>query len=73
MNRADKNWAYFQEIKYFKNFINTSWSPNQVFFTEKMERCDQFQTLKNDFETQNCEMFDKVVHNYGKPDEVIIQ
>ena len=27
---------------------------------------------KNDFETQNFEIFDKVVHNFGKPDEVII-
>ena len=40
MNRADKNWAHFQEIKYFKNqsfqkilFIKT-WCPNQIFFTE---------------------------------------
>ena len=30
------------------------------------ERFDQFQTLKNDFETQNFEVFDKVVHNFGK-------
>ena len=29
-------------------------------------------TLKNDFETQNFEIFDKVVHNFVKPDEVII-
>ena len=29
-------------------------------------------TLKNEFETQNFEIFDKVVHNLGKPDEVII-
>ena len=28
------------------------------------------QTLKNDFETQNFEIFDKVVHNFGKPKEV---
>ena len=35
MNRADKNWAHFQEIKFSKNFINKSWSPNQIFFTEK--------------------------------------
>ena len=27
---------------------------------------------KNDFETQDFEIFDKVVHNFGKPDEVII-
>ena len=28
--------------------------------------------LKNYFETQNFEIFDKVVHNFGKPDKVII-
>ena len=33
---------------------------------------DKFYTLRNNFETQNFEMFDKVVHNFGKPDEVII-
>ena len=31
-----------------------------------MERFDQFFTLKNDFENQNFEMFDEVVHNFGK-------
>ena len=45
-----------------------------MFLTEKifLARFDQFQTLKNDFETQNFEIFDKVVHNFGKPEEVII-
>ena len=28
--------------------------------------------LKNDYETQNFEIFDKVVHNFGKPEKVII-
>ena len=42
MNIADKNWALFQKIKDFKNYvmfsknvINISWSPNQILFTEK--------------------------------------
>ena len=44
MNRADKDWAHFSKIKYLKNqsfqkisknFINISWSPNQIFLTEK--------------------------------------
>ena len=26
--------------------------------------------FQNDFETQNFDIFDKVVHNYGKPDKV---
>ena len=51
--------------KFSKNIINLSWSPNQIFFKEFfLERFDQFQTLKNDF--------DKVVHNFGKSDKVII-
>ena len=33
-----------------------------------MERFDQFSTLKNDFENQNFEMFEEVVHNFGKSD-----
>ena len=36
------------------------------------ERFDQFLTQKNDFETQNVEIFDKVVHNFVKSDDVII-
>ena len=44
-----------------------------MFFTEFfLERFDQFQTLKNDFEAQNFEIFVKVVNNFGKSDEVII-
>ena len=76
VNRADKNWAHFQGIKYLKNqsfqknFINKSWSPNQIFFTEKkLERFDQFQTLKNDFESTNFAIFEKVVHNFGKSED----
>ena len=57
-------------MKVFKKFINPIKYSSQNFFLEKF---DQFQTLKNDFETQNFEMYDKVVHNFGKPDEVIIQ
>ena len=29
-------------------------------------------TLKNVFETKNFEIFDKVVHNFGEFDDVII-
>ena len=36
------------------------------------ERFDQFSTLKNDFENQNFEMFEEVVHNFGKSDGDII-
>ena len=37
-----------------------------------LERFDQFSTLKNDFENQNFEMFEEVVHNFGKSDGDII-
>ena len=30
------------------------------------ERFDQFWGLKNDFDSQNYPIFDKVVHNFGK-------
>ena len=50
-----------------------SWSHNQIFFTERFtERFHQFKTLKKDFETQNFDIFDKVVHNFGKSEDVII-
>ena len=46
-------------VQYFsKNFI--------------LERLDQFSTLKNDFENQNFEMFEEVVHNFGKSDDDMI-
>ena len=38
-----------------------------------MGRFNQFLTLKNDFEIQNFGIFDKVVHNFSKSDDVIIE
>ena len=38
-----------------------------------MENVDQFSILKNDFENQKFEMFEKVVHSFGKSDSDIIQ
>jgi hypothetical protein len=44
-----------------------------MFFKEKkLERFNQFSTLKNDFENQNFEMFEEVVHTFGKSDGDII-
>ena len=40
MNRAYKDWAHFlvnkvlKKSKFSKNFINISWSPNKIFFTD---------------------------------------
>ena len=75
VNRAEKNWAHFQKIKYFKNQnfqkkfllkvgLLVQYSSKNFFF----ERFDQFSTQKNDFENQNFEMFVEVVHNFGKSD-----
>ena len=65
MIRADKNWAHF--------LVNISWSSNQIFFIEFFfERFDQFLTQKNDFESMNFEMFEEIVHNFGKSDDEMI-
>ena len=37
-----------------------------------LERFDQFLTQKNDFEITNFEMFEEVVHDFGKSDGDII-
>ena len=57
MNRADKNLAQSQEIKYLKN---------QNFQKD-------FLTQKNDFESTNFEMFEDVVHKLGKSEDDMIQ
>ena len=54
-----------QKSKFSKKFINKSWSPNQIFFTEK-------KIWKDDFEITNFAIFEKVVHNFGKSDDVTI-
>ena len=36
------------------------------YYGEKMERFNQFSTLKNDFENQNFDIFNWGVHNFGK-------
>ena len=70
MNRADKNWANFQKIKYLKNenfqkhlFIK-SWSLSPIFSKNFLETFDQFSTLINDFENHNFEMLEEVFHNF---------
>ena len=56
MNRADRNWAHFQKIKYFKNqSYSKTWSLNQIFLKQKKR--EKTQSLKNDFENQNFEIF----------------
>ena len=37
-----------------------------------LERFDQFWIQKNDFESQNFEMFEEAVHNFGNSDDDMI-
>ena len=37
-----------------------------------MERINQFSTLKNNFENQDFEKFEEVIHDFGKSDSDII-
>ena len=55
-----------------KTFFNKSWSP--ILFIEFFfsERFNQFLTQKNDFESTNFEMFEEVVHNFGKSEDDMI-
>ena len=55
-------------------FFNESWSPCQILIIEIFfsERFNQFLTQKNDFECTNFEMFEEVVHNFGKSDDDMI-
>ena len=53
-------------MKIFKDFFYESWSPSPII------RFDQFLTQKNDFESMNFDMFDKVVHNFGESDDDMI-
>ena len=63
----------YLKSKFSKNFINISWSSNQIFFTEKnWEGFNQSFILKNDFESQNFAIFEEVVHNYGRSDDDMI-
>ena len=66
MNRANKNWAQFQEIKYLKyqNF--------QEKFLMKVGLLVKYSSQKKKFCT-NLEMFKEVVHNFGKSDIDMIQ
>ena len=79
MNSADKNWSHLKKIKYLRNkkfqntFLIKVGVPVQYFSKNFfLERFDQFSTLKYDFETQNFEMFEEVVHKFCKSDTDII-
>ena len=57
--------------KFSDNFIDKSWSPSLLFFTErkKIERFDWFLMPKNDFESTNFTNLEEVVHNFGWSDD----
>ena len=56
---------------YFQSHFSAS-KINQIFLIFFSERFDQFLTQKNDFESTNFEMFEEVVHNFGKSDDDMI-
>ena len=57
-------------IKYFKTkTFQKHFLPPKYSSKKERERFDQFSTLKNDFENQNFQMFEEVVHNFGKSDD----
>ena len=61
---------YFKNPNFEKKTFYKSWSPNPIFFIEIfLERLDHFFTQKYDFESTNFEMFEEVVHNFGKSDD----
>ena len=58
----------FQKISVIKVGLLHQYSTQNFF----LERFNQFSTLKNDFESQNFEMFDEVSHNFGMSDDGMI-
>jgi hypothetical protein len=68
VNRVHYKSQSFQKIPLIKVGLLIKYFSKKNF----LERFDQFKTLKNDFETQNFEIFDKVIHSFGKSDDVII-
>ena len=61
----------FRKQSTLKNFIYKSWSPSQIFFTEKKsESFSRFLMPKNDFENTNAN-FEDVVHNFGRSDAMM--
>ena len=72
--RAEKRWADFKKITYFKNknkkfqkFVLIKSGLLVQFSSENffLERFNQFSMWKSDFENQNFEMFEEVVHKFG--------
>ena len=60
-----------QKSKFSGTFFDKSWFPSQIcsinFFL--LERFDQSLTHKNASENTNFEIFEEVVHNFGKSDD----
>ena len=60
-NKVPKN-SKIHNIFLIKVGLLVKYSSKNFF----LEIFDHFLTLKNDFENQNFEMFEEVVHNFGK-------
>ena len=46
---------------------------NTLLIKKNLTRFGQFLTLKNDFVNQNLDIFEEVVHNFGKSDNDMIK
>ena len=73
MNRAGKNWAFIEnkvllKSKFQKKSIKVGLlvqhSSNKLF----LKRFKQCSTLKNDIENPTFQIFQEVVHNFGRSD-----
>ena len=66
MNRAYKNWAHFQESKYFKD-LNF-----QKYFLLKIGLLVQYSSFEIFSPLKMCPIFVGSVHNFDKSDDDII-
>ena len=57
---------YFTNQSFQKNSLISVGFANQIFFTEIfLGKIQPILDTENDFETQNFEIFDQVVHTFG--------
>ena len=68
---SSENKHFFSKYCHCQTHQNYEQSLQKLGTT--LEIFDQFLTQKNDFESTNFELFEEVVHDFGKSDEDIIQ
>ena len=74
VNRVDKNWEHFLKIKYLKNQNLQTYFLFQVGLLVQYSSKNFFGKIQpifntgKDFENQNFEIFEEVVHNFSECD-----